>query len=438
MNDKTITGRTARRLRAIQRKLANEGGSAADWHALGELLLVERRFTEALDAMRKAVDMAPENTRLQNGLALALSWNRRYEEAIRVRSSLEHPGRRDIAALADDMKYAHDFSGAIRVVDDAEARGQAIASAIFVRGLAKLFVARYREGFADLEARFEAGMAKQPEALAARRWDGRRHAGLKLLVCPDQGLGDDIMMCRFLSVASAAGLEPTLLARAPLDRLLRASRIDAHVVSGIRNFSEFDAACAVNSLPHLLDFDGPPPPPLPLSPPAEAMARARAITDAHREAFRIGICWSGNPKYPRNAMRSASPGLFEPLAGMENVVLFSLCKDDVPAALDANGMRGRVVDACSDDADFADTAGLITELDLVISTDTAVVHLAASLGKPVWNLLPAESLWQYGITGDSTPWYPSMRLFRQARRGDWDSVMRQVVPAVTAALQARS
>lgn len=133
-----------------------------------------------------------------------------------------------------------------------------------------------------------------------------------------------------------------------------------------------------------------------------------------------------------------SPLGFEALAGLPGVRLFSLCKGAAVDALEATGMGDLIVDACSDEADFADTAGLISGLDLVISTDTAVVHLAASLGKPVWNLLPRESFWQYGVSGETTPWYPSMRLFRQPQRGDWDSVLRQVRAALSKELQARS
>ncbi|MCB2100410.1 MAG: hypothetical protein KDE22_06050 [Rhodobacterales bacterium] len=421
----------------MRKRLEAQGGSAADWHRLGELLLVEHRFEAALDAMGKAVDLAPGNTRFVSGLALALSWNRRYEDAIRTRQSLQHLGGRDIAAQADDLKYAHDFAGAIALVDAAEAAGRADAAAKVIRGIARLYLGDHRAGFADMENRFDAGLTKLPDTLPRTRWDGTPAPGLRLLVCPDQGLGDDIMMIRFLPALADAGVAATFLARAPLEALLRASPLGAAVQSRVSDLSAFDAWCPVGSLPHLLGCDPAPPPPTPLSVPDTSMRFGQATTAPYADAFRIGVCWTGNPQYPRNAMRSATPRLFEPLARRDGVALFSLCFGDDVAALAETGMDGAIVDACAT-ADFADTAGVIAHMDLVITTDTALAHLAASLGAPTWNLLPTEGFWQYGATGEATPWYPSMRLFRQPRRGDWDGVMARVGEALTERLQARS
>ncbi len=428
------SGRSARSLRALQRTLESQGGGAAQWHSLGEMLLQEHRFEDGLGAMRMAVQLAPGNTRFCCGLATALSWNRRYEEAIDLRRSLQQLNGRELAALADDLKYTHDFDGAIEAVDAAEREGRAIPAAKVVRGIARLFLGRYRDGFADMEYRFDGGLAKLPGNIPLRRWNGEQRYGLRLLVCPDQGLGDDIMMTRFLPALTAAGVRVTFLARAPLEALMKDSPIGATVQSVVRDFSQFDAWCPVGSLPHFLGCATVPPPTV-LSPTAAALRYGRSVTAGHAGTFKIGVCWTGNPNYPRNAMRSASPRLFETLARRDGVTLFSLCHGADVDALAGAGMRSAVVDACSD-ADFADTAGVIAQLDLVVSTDTAVVHLAASLGKPVWNLLPEEGFWQYGAAGDTTPWYPSMRLFRQAGRGDWDGVITRVQGALAEQIQA--
>jgi hypothetical protein len=437
-NFKRPPGKPGRALEALRRKLDAEGGSAADWNNYGELLLSGRRFADSLHAFETAVARAPGNTRFLRGLAVALSQNRRYEEAIRIRQSLEYQNAQDTAVLADDLKHAHEFAAAIGVVDAADAQGKAIAAAKVMRGMSKLFIGDYRGGFADLEFRFEANMALDPGTVPAIRWNGAQTPGLRILFCPDQGLGDDIMMARFLPAVHEAGLKATFLARPPLERLLRASESGADVVGRVRDLSAFDGWCPIGSLPHMLGMDGPPPGPTALAVPPEAVERGAAITAPFAQSFRIGVCWTGNPKYPRNELRSMSPRGFEAIAGLPGVRLFSLARGAAVDALEATGMGDRIVDACSDEADFADTAGLISALDLVISTDTAVVHLAASLGKPVWNLLPWESFWQYGVSGESTPWYPSMRLFRQPRRGDWDSVLRQVRKALSKDLQARS
>jgi len=218
---------------------------------------------------------------------------------------------------------------------------------------------------------------------------------------------------------------------------LRASPVGAEIVTSVGDAARFDAWCPVGSLPHLLRVSAPPPSPVHLAVPPEAAARGRRIAAPFLRAFRVGLCWTGNPDYPRNEMRSLSPAAFAPLAAMPDLRLFSLCKGAAVSALGATGMAEAILDASSDDADLADTAGLIAELDLVISSDTAVVHLAASLGKPVWTLLPHESFWQYGPSGRETAWYPTMRLFRQPRPGDWQSVIADVAEALGPELQAR-
>ena len=437
-NFKRTPGKPGLALAALCRKLEADDGSAAEWNDYGELLLTARRFAEAVAAFEIAVERAPGNTRFLRGLAVALSQVQRYEEAIDIRRSLEYPNAQDVAVLADDLKFTHDFAGAIGVVDAAEAEGRAIAAAKVVRGISKLFSGDYRGGFADMEYRFEAKMTLDPGGVPATRWDGALTPGLRILFCPDQGSGDDIMMTRFLPAVRDAGLQATLLARPPLERLLRASNIGANVVGRVRDLTAFDAWCPFESLPHVLGVEAPPPAPTMLTAPPEAIERGAAITAPFPDSFNVGVCWTGNPTYPRNEMRSMSPRGLEVLASLPGVHLFSLCKGAAVDALEATGMDKLIVDACSDDADFADTAGLIGALDLVISTDTAVVHLAASLGKPVWNLLPHESFWQYGIRGESTPWYPSMRLFRQSRRGDWNDVLRRVRAELSRKLQARS
>jgi hypothetical protein len=181
------------------------------------------------------------------------------------------------------------------------------------------------------------------------------------------------------------------------------------------------------SLPHLVGTpkDGSPPPAPRLTIPGDSRERARQIVAAFRERFRIGVVWTGSLTYKSNNRRSVSPESFLGLARIPGVQLFSLYKGDAHGDFLASGMNGLIVDACGKDRDFADSAAIIDEMDLMITTDTAVVHIAASLGKPVWNLLSHESFWLYGL-GETTPWYPSMRLFRQDRQGDWEELFARV------------
>jgi len=145
----------------------------------------------------------------------------------------------------------------------------------------------------------------------------------------------------------------------------------------------------------------------------------------HRDRFRIGVVWTGSVTYRANNRRSTGPESFLGLATVPGVQLFSLYKGEMHEAFLRSGMAGLILDACGEDRDFADTAAIIEQMDLLITTDTAVVHIAGTLGKPVWNLLSREGYWLYG-TGDATAWYPSMRLYRQSAQGDWPELFARV------------
>lgn len=277
-----------------------------------------------------------------------------------------------------------------------------------------------------MEHRFEAGLVRMDDLSSLPRWDGEDRKGLKLLVYPDQGLGDDILFGRFFGALKNLEASPVFFARRPLYRLLENSDTGIPLCGSVRDLNLFDAWVPAASLPHITGFDGTPPPPLPLTPPEDSVKRARAMTAPFGREFRIGICWTGNSSYPKNHIRSVTPDAFLPLVKIPGTRFFSLYKGEFISQLEETGMASLITDACSSDRDFADTAALIKEMDLVISTDTAVIHLAAGLGKPVWNLLPFESFWQYGRSADTTPWYPGMKLFRQERLKDWSAPLKRI------------
>jgi hypothetical protein len=148
------------------------------------------------------------------------------------------------------------------------------------------------------------------------------------------------------------------------------------------------------------------------------------------------VVWTGSSTYRANNRRSATPESFLGLATVPGVQLFSLYKGDMHKDFLKSGMAGLILDACGNDRDFADTAAIIEKMDLLIATDTAAVHIAATLGRPVWNLLSREGFWLYG-RGDTTPWYPSIRLFRQRTQGDWPELFARVEAALRAHLETR-
>ena len=146
--------------------------------------------------------------------------------------------------------------------------------------------------------------------------------------------------------------------------------------------------------------------------------------------IKVGIAWAGRAIHANDAIRSAGLGAFAPLIGLPNVSLYSLQIGPRAADLDAFGFRGLITDLAPLLKDFADTAAAMERLDLVVSIDSAVAHLAGALGRPVWVALPFVAEWRWLTKRSDSPWYPSMRLFRQPRFGDWDSVFRHIATAL--------
>jgi hypothetical protein len=171
--------------------------------------------------------------------------------------------------------------------------------------------------------------------------------------------------------------------------------------------------------------------------PADSRRRFRPFLRPAGDRFKVGILWSGSLTFRENRSRSTTIEQFLKLSDVPGVQIYSLQKGPLEQEFETSGAFPVVVGLGGQLRDFADTAAVVDELDLVIMTDTAVAHLAGSLGKPVWNLLNFVPYWLYRMSGGTTPWYPSMRLYRQPRPGDWDSVFQQVVEDLAEAVQAK-
>jgi len=152
---------------------------------------------------------------------------------------------------------------------------------------------------------------------------------------------------------------------------------------------------------------------------------------SHSPIVKVGLAWAGNPAHKNDRNRSIKLALLAPLGQVPGVRFFSLQKGDAAAQAEARPPGMELVDWTVELKDFADTAALIANLDLVIAVDTAVAHLAGALGKPVWTLLPFVPDWRWLLEREDSPWYPTMRLFRQSSWGDWDSVIMRVAEALS-------
>jgi tetratricopeptide (TPR) repeat protein len=320
------------------------------------------------------------------------------------------------ARFPDEPEPHHHLAGIHRLrgrLDLAEAeyrRTLALApgAAATQRALAVLLLAqgRYPEGFALLEARHELDGMKKP-ALPFPEWRGEAVAGKRLLIWPEQGFGDQIQFARFAAVLKARGAEVTLLCHPELVRLFQGSLgVQALAARGAVEFPDPDYWVMQGSLAARLGVTVGNIPHAPYLRALEAGAPLGA-------GFKVGLKTQGNPGHSNDANRSLPAATGQRLRRL---------LDDLPV---------RIVEldpAATGARDFADTAAIVEQLDLVISVDTSAAHLGGAMGKPTWVLLPAvDTDWRWLLERADSPWYPSMRLYRQASGESWEAVVERLL-----------
>ncbi|WP_109106337.1 tetratricopeptide repeat-containing glycosyltransferase family protein [Azospirillum sp. TSO35-2] len=273
-----------------------------------------------------------------------------------------------------------------------------------------------------------------------REWTGQDLTGRTLLVCEEQGFGDTLQFVRLLPLVKALGARIILQCRAPLVRLLSGmAAIDA-VVTAAPDDGAYDYRIPLMSLMHRLGVTLDRIPPTPdLSPPPEATARWAGVVPPS-DRLTVGLVWAGDPKLGKanlagmDARRSVRLDRLAPLLALNSVGWgvgwgvrwVSLQKGPAARQLDGLPDGAAILDPMGAVEDYADTAAIVRRLDLVIGVDTSVVHLAGALGTPVWVLSRFSGCWRWLLDRDDSPWYPTLRLFRQARPGDWDGVVERV------------
>jgi tetratricopeptide (TPR) repeat protein len=331
-----------------------------------------------------------------------------------------------------------DLAGALRDLEQALSLAPTDAEIKFGVALLRLLVGDFRSGFALYEDRWRARAAKQMLAAVPRLGPSSDQDldGKRIAIFSEQGLGDSIQFIRFARDLTAAGAQVTAIVHAPLVSLFRSSRLAHAVVDIDTALPPFDFACPLMSLPTLLGAD------------LESLARDRRYLQGdpaktrswhqrlgeNQKSCRVGLAWSGNPKHDNDAQRSIAlerlwQEALEPFA--DGVEFFCLQKE--MSAVDRTILSQLpILDYSTEFHDFETTAALCECLDLVVAVDTSVAHLCGALGKPTLLLLPFVPDWRWLMDRADSPWYPSLTLLRQARRGDWDSVFASVREALSA------
>lgn len=378
---------------AVQPQLAQ----AYLWRANALVLLGQPEA--ALQASETARSLAPQNAAMHNNYGYVLGHLNRLEEALDAYDEALRLQPKDVDTLWN-------------------------------RALALLVLGRFEEGWLAYEHR-----NLRRKTLAARKypkplWWGREPIkGQKLYIYWEQGLGDTIQFARYALLAAAQGAEVVLSVQDPLRRLFNCFAPYVSIIGQNEEPPEFDLHCPLMTMPlacgtGLETIPAWPRGYLEVSP-EEVTPWAESLPRARR---RIGLVWSGNQSHANDANRSVSFAKLAPLL-QADAGWISLQKEIREADRPAFEAAG-IADFSDRIKDFADTAALISTLDLVITVDTSVAHLAGALGKPVWVMVTFSPDFRWLLNREDSPWYPSMRLFRQESPGDWDGVIARVKAAL--------
>jgi Flp pilus assembly protein TadD len=293
----------------------------------------------------------------------------------------------------------------------------------------------FKNGWREYEWRLKADYLRAFRLPPGKKqWDGSRMDGGNLLVICEQGCGDAIQFSRYLPmIKERSGASIKLLCRNSLWRLFENSMpgIFEPTEEAPPPSASFDCYISLMSAPFLFGTDTGSVPPAPyLKAPADAAARFEPWLSSLK-GKKVGLAWAGNPLHKSDRHRSVSFEALKPLFELKNISFVSLQKSPPPPALEVAGLDN-FHDRTAELNDFADTAGLVSGLDLVLGVDTAVSHLSGALGKKTWILIPFVSEWRWMRDTETSPWYSSVRLIRQDKLNDWPSVIKRAAAGLSA------
>ena len=392
-------GHLAEAMHCYEEAIQLNPSHAFAYNNLGSILQQKGRSDEAITLYEKAIQLNPGIVSAYNNMGLALQEKGRFDAAMKCyeKALLFQP---------DHPELHFNISGLLLLLGD------------------------YKKGWQEYEWR------KKMHGYSVRTfsqplWDGSEIEGRTILLYSEkgyEGFGDVIQFIRYAPLIRERGAKIILECRNEIKTLLENVRGVEQVVTQNGQAPVFDLHCPILSLPFVLEttLENIPAevPYITVDPSLVRQWKDRIRDDTSR--FNIGLVWSGDLRHPRVQYRSCSPEVFFPLSQLEGVALFSLQKGDA-GAMAKNLPEGmKITDYTEAISDFADVAACMENLDLVISVDTAAAHLAGSLGKPVWTILPFVPEWRWLLDREDSPWYPTMRIFRQPSPGDWKSVIGRI------------
>jgi tetratricopeptide (TPR) repeat protein len=397
-------------------------------NSLGNALASSTRPEEAQASYRRAIALRPDYAEAHYNLGITLKEQGRAEDAAACYAKA-------IAARPDYQEAHYNLGNAFRDLRQLDAAVASYRRSIELRpdfpdahhnlALALLAQGNLAAGWPEYEWRWNTSqLSSARRGFIQPQWRGEPAEGRTLLIHAEQGFGDTIQFCRYAPLAAKRGLRVILEVQEPLLRLLRdLPGVDVVLPRGA-DLPAFDLHCPMLSLPLALQTTLATIPAAP-SWPAADQSRVRTwrsrLAPISGAGPLIGLAWAGKPSNLADSRRSIAPDRLAPLFKVPGLRFVSLQQSGLRPSANIP-----LPDFMNEMTDFADTAALIANLNLVISADTAVAHLAATLGKPVWLLDRFDACWRWLDERRDSPWYPTLRLYRQRRQGDWDAVLAEV------------
>lgn len=426
-------------LDAAKRAVAVAPQYGDGWCTLCNVAESAKDYLLALEAGKKTIDLMPNSHAGWFGYGVALNRLDRHEEAIEAykRALAIKPERADIwdnlgqtyqslnrldEAEATFRKTVEVAGQSIANEDTREVAEEEYGNRHWHLALMELLRGKYKQGFARYRSRFkEVGDLTRPK-FSRPVWKGENLQGKTILVCDEQGFGDTLMLCRYLPLMKAQGAGIIFSVHPVLEPLFKGwVGADEVIVHGT-GVSNYDYYASVFDLPHRFGTEiSTIPVQVPYLPVMESDEATRLEPVGKP---RVGVVWGGNPLHTNDARRSVPLEIFSELFKNTDVQFYSLNRDRKPGD-EALLARYPVVDLVPKLNHFADAARIIGQLDLVITCDTATAHLAGGLGRKTWVLLPFAPDWRWLTGRDDSVWYPTVRLFRQEKAGDWKGVIEK-------------
>lgn len=417
-----------------RRALGLEPGHRAARVQLAAVLMGRGKYAEAVEVARGVVAAFPGEVEGRSALAEGLARVGKFEEALGVMEAVAETSAVRWQTLSTVHLRRGDLEGALAAIDRAMALDGGNVFLPFNKGIVLATMGRLGEAWPLLEWRWRNPVAfGRTRRVAVPRWRGEPLEGKKIALLAEQGLGDTVQFVRYARLVRERGGLPVVWCPAALAGLIKTVPGVVEVVEEGANLDALVKEMGVEAWLPLMSLPGvfgttvgtvPAEVPYVSAEAGKVAAWGEQLKGFAGGKLKVGLVWSGGGAHPENGLRSMALGAFGPLGAVAGVAFFGLQKGPAEGEAAPAGMK--VVNLGPEIGDFGDTAAILMNLDLLISVDTSVVHVAGALGRPVWTLLAFAPGHMWMREREDSPWYPTMRLFRQRAFGDWGEVVERV------------